>query len=214
MSYSVPDVLNDYAESFSSPEPALLKKITRETHVQVTQSHMLSGNLQGRFLSMISRLMRPRRILEIGTYTGYSAICLAEGLAGGGILDTIDHDDELRERAARYFQEAGLSGRIIQHTGEALEILPSLEGPYDLVFLDADKINYEKYFELVIDKVPSGGLILADNVMFHGEVFLPPERRGLNGKAIAAFNKRIAEDDRLEKAMLTVRDGLFFIQKK
>lgn len=211
---TVPDELGAYAESFSSAEPELLRRITRETHVQVTQSHMLSGNLQGRFLSMISRIVSPLRILEIGTYTGYSAICLAEGLAPGGSLDTIDHDDELTERAAGYFREAGLSGTIVQHTGEALDILPFLPGPYQLVFLDADKINYERYFELIIDKVSPGGVILADNVMFHGEVFLPHERRGLNGKAISAFNKRIAEDERLEKVMLTLRDGLFFIQKK
>lgn len=211
---TVPDELSDYAESFSSLEPELLRKITRETHVQVTQSHMLSGNLQGRFLSMISHIISPVRILEIGTYTGYSAICLAEGLREGGRLDTIDHDDELTERAAGYFREAGLSGTIIQHTGEALDILPSLPGPYQLVFLDADKVNYERYFDLVIDKIPSGGILLADNVMFHGEVFLPEERRGLNGRAISAFNKRIAGDDRLEKVMLTLRDGLFFIQKK
>lgn len=208
------EALHDYAETFSSAEPDLLKKITRETHVQVTQSHMLSGNLQGRFLAMISRLVRPRRILEIGTYTGYSAVCLAEGLAPGGKLDTIDHDDELRERAARYFREAGLQDCIVQHTGEALDVLPQLPGPYELVFLDADKIHYEHYFTLIIDKVPSGGLILADNVFFHGEVFLPPEKRGLNGKAIAAFNKRISEDPRLEKVVVPLRDGLFFIQKK
>lgn len=211
---AVPDEIGDYAESFSSVEPELLRRITRETHIQLTQSHMLSGNLQGRFLSMISRIISPTAILEIGTFTGYSAICLAEGLRAGGRLDTIDHDDELTERSAGYFREAGLSGTIIQHTGEALDILPSLSGPYQLVFLDADKVNYERYFDLVIDKVPSGGIILADNVMFHGEVFLPEERRGLNGKAISAFNKRIAGDDRLEKVMLTLRDGLFFIQKK
>jgi predicted O-methyltransferase YrrM len=210
----VPVALDAYAEAFSSAEPALLRKITRETHVQLTQSHMLSGNVQGRFLAMISRLVAPRRILEIGTFTGYSAICLAEGLVKGGTLDTIDHDDELTDRAAGYFREAGLSETIIQHTGEALDILPRLEGPYELVFLDADKVNYEKYFDLVIDRVPSGGVILVDNVMFHGEVFLPGERQGLNGRAISAFNKRIAGDDRLEKVMLTLRDGLFFIQKK
>jgi predicted O-methyltransferase YrrM len=210
----VPVALDAYAEAFSSAEPALLKKITRETHVQLTQSHMLSGNVQGRFLAMISRLVAPRRILEIGTFTGYSAICLAEGLVKGGTLDTIDHDDELTDRAAGYFREAGLAEVIVQHTGEALDILGALEGPYELVFLDADKVNYEKYFDLVIDRVPPGGVILVDNVMFHGEVFLPEQRRGLNGRAISAFNKRIAGDDRLEKVMLTLRDGLFFIQKK
>lgn len=209
-----PDALDAYAASFTSAEPELLRKITRETHLQDTRSHMLSGHVQGRLLSLVSRLLRPRRILEVGTYTGYSALCLAEGLSEVGMLDTIDHDDELAELAAGYFREAGLSGRIIQHTGSALDILPTLEGPYELVFLDADKVNYERYFELIIDKVPPGGLILADNVMFHGEVFLPESRQGLNGKAITAFNKRIARDERLDKVMLTVRDGLYFIQKK
>lgn len=211
---AVPDALHRYAESFTSDASPLLKKIERETYTQVDQSHMLSGKLQGRFLAMISRLVRPSRILEIGTFTGYSAICLAEGLEAGGTLDTIDRNDELEQRCRGYFREAGLEQQIVMYLGEAQEILPTLRGPYDLVFIDADKIYYDQYFELVIDKVRPGGLILADNVLFHGEVFLPEEEQGLNARAISAFNKKIAADKRLDQVLLTLRDGLFFMRKK
>lgn len=206
--------LNDYAERYSSPEPAFLQKINRETHVQVSQSHMLSGHLQGRFLAMISRLVRPRRILEVGTFTGYSALCLAEGLQPGGVLHTIDNNDELRERCQRYFREAGMQDTIVLHTGEAAAVIASLEGPFDLVFIDADKPSYPAYYDLVIDRMAAGGVLVADNVLYHGQVLDPPERQGCNARGISAFNKKVAADPRVEKVMVPIRDGLFLIRKK
>jgi predicted O-methyltransferase YrrM len=208
------EALNEYSEAHSTPEPPLLKKINRETHVQVSQAHMLSGHLQGRFLSLMARLIRPASILEIGTFTGYSALCLAEGLAKGGVLHTIDNNDELTERCKGYFREAHMEGKIIQHTGEAATILPALRGPFDLVFLDADKPNYSLYFDLVIGKMPAGGILLADNVLYHGEVLLPESKRSSNARAISAFNEKISADDRVEQVLLTLRDGLFLIRKK
>jgi len=211
---AVPDALHHYAEMHTSPEPSLLQKINRETYVQVSQPHMLSGHLQGRLLSMISKLIRPAVILEVGTFTGYSAICLAEGLREGGVLHTIDHNDELADRCEKYFEEAGMAQQIILHTGDAADIIPSLAGPFDLVFLDADKPNYAKYFDLVIDRMPSGGVILADNVLYHMEVLRAEGKQSNNAKAISAFNRKVAADDRVESVMLTVRDGLFLIRKK
>lgn len=211
---AIEDVLNRYAEQYTSPESPLLKKINRETNTQVSHPNMISGHIQGRFLSLISQMISPRQILEIGTFTGYSALCLLEGLRQNGILHTIDIDDELRERCKRYFEEAGVTDRIILHTGDALNVIPCLSGPFDLVFIDADKPNYEKYFDLIIDKVPSGGVIIADNVLYHGEVLESGGKQSNNAKAIAAFNKKIAAVDTVEKVMLTIRDGLFIMRKK
>lgn len=211
---AIPDSLHLYAERFSSEETDLLRKINRETNTQVPQANMLSGHLQGRFLSMISKFIRPVHILEIGTFVGYSAICLAEGLQENGLLHTIDKNDELAERCKKYFYEAGLDKRILLHNGDALDIIPTLPGPFDLVFIDADKPNYPAYFDLVIDKVRPGGAILADNVLFHGEVLLPDTKQSHNAKAIAAFNKKVSEDHRIDKVLLTMRDGLFLMMKK
>lgn len=215
----MPDIIsediNRYAERYTTPEPDLLKKINRETNLQTDQPVMLSGHLQGRFLSLISRLVQPKKILEIGTFTGYSALCLSEGLQENGELHTIDNNEELAERCKKYFEEAELiNKKIILHTGDALDIIPSLEGPFDLVFIDADKPNYEKYFDLIINKVPSGGIILADNVLYHAEVLLPGNKQSNNARAISSFNEKIANDERVEQVLLTIRDGLFMIRKK
>ncbi|TAN13823.1 MAG: O-methyltransferase [Chitinophagaceae bacterium] len=214
MSDAIPDSLHLYAEKFSSKETRLLRKINRETNTQVPQANMLSGHLQGRFLSMISKMIKPAVILEIGTFVGYSALCLAEGLQENGILYTIDKNDELEERCRRYFHEAGMDKKIKLHQGNALDIIPAIPGPFDLVFIDADKPNYAAYFDLVIDKVRQGGILLADNVLYHGEILLPEDKQSHNAKAIAAFNKKISEDPRIDEVMLTMRDGLFLMMKK
>lgn len=214
----MPDAITDdisrYAEQHTTPESPLLQRINRETNTQVSHPNMISGHLQGRLLSMISHLVNPSKILEIGTFTGYSALCLAEGLQEGGILHTIDNNDELADRCRAYFKEAGAEKKIVLHTGDALDIIPTLEGPFDLVFIDADKPNYEQYFDLVIDKVRPGGIILADNVLYHGEVLQHADKRSNNAKAISAFNKKIASSNAVEKVLLTVRDGLFMMRKK
>lgn len=214
MSDAIPDSLHHYAEKFSSAEPELLKTINQETHSGVPRAHMISGHLQGRFLSMISRLIKPTNILEIGTFTGYSALCLAEGLQEGGILNTIDKNKDLVSQCTQYFKKSNVGEKIILHTGNAEEIIPAIPGPFDLVFIDADKPNYSLYYDLVIEKVRSGGVILADNVLFHGEVLLPDESQNKIVKAISTFNKKISEDDRIDKVMLTLRDGLFLMIKK
>lgn len=205
--------LNDYAEQFTTEEDAVLAALNRETHVKVEMPVMLSGHLQGAILSMISRMIRPHRILEIGTYTGYSAICLAQGLAEDGHLHTIDINEELEELCFRYFCKAGLEQKITQHIGNAAAIIPALTEAFDLVFIDADKQNYHLYYDLVFDKVPVGGFILADNVLFDGEVVLPPDQQGKNAKAVHAFNEKIKADDRIEHVLLPVRDGIMLMRK-
>lgn len=204
--------LEAYASAHSSKEPALLKQLWRETHLKVLSPGMLSGHIQGRFLSMISHLIRPAQILEIGTFTGYSALCLAEGLAENGILHTIEVNTELVDIIERYFKESGYNDKLKLHIGDARQVLHSLEGPFDLVFIDADKENYVNYYNLVFDKVRSGGTIIADNTLWHGNVLT--NDRGKETLGIKAFNEMIKKDQRIEKAMLTLRDGLFLIRKK
>ncbi|MBN9385194.1 MAG: O-methyltransferase [Chitinophagaceae bacterium] len=210
------DIINPqaqaYAERYSSPEPELLREIAEYTYTHHAQPHMLSGHLQGRFLEMISSLLRPRRILEIGTFMGYSAICLAAGLKEGGILHTIELRDADADVAEGYFRRANMTGRIIQHRGNALEIIPALKEDWDLVFIDADKVNYTEYYKLVLPRLIPGGLIIADNVLFHGKVLEKPVN-DKNAKAIQAFNEYVEKDVSVEKTMLTVRDGLLFIRK-
>ncbi len=166
----IPESITRYAEAYSSPEPAILQKLSRDTQAKILYARMLSGHLQGRLLEMISHMLRPRRILEIGTYTGYSAICLAAGLTPGGMLHTIDHNPELRDFTLSFIAEADMQDRILLHTGEALEVIPTLNESFDLVFIDADKENYVRYFDLVYDKLRPGGIILADNVLWSGKV--------------------------------------------
>ncbi len=210
MDFLSPEI-NKYAETHSAPESALLKRINQETYQTVLRPRMLSGHLQGRFLSMVSKMICPRRVLEIGTYTGYSALCLAEGLSPGGKLITMDINEELEERVRKYFRESGMNDQLDFKIGDALKILPALPGPFDLVWIDADKENYSRYFDLIIDKVPSGAFILADNVLWSGKVLdLKPDK---DTKAIRAFNAKVQADRRVENLLLPLRDGIMMMQK-
>ena len=203
--------IHSYSESCTSPEPHLLRQINRETYARMMMPRMLSGHLQGRFLSMVSKMIQPGTILEIGTYTGYSAICLAEGLAPGGKIITMDINEELEERVRNYFQLSGLNESIDYHIGDALTIIPTLAGPFDLVWIDADKENYSAYFDLIIDRVAGGGIILADNVLWSGKVLeKEPDKET---KAIQAFNAKIHDDTRVENLLLPIRDGIMVIRK-
>jgi predicted O-methyltransferase YrrM len=208
-----PTNLVAYAEQYTTPEHKPLAALNRETNMKRADSIMLSGHLQGSILQMLSHMIKPRRILEIGTYTGYSAICLAQGLTDDGILHTIDIDEELYDIADKYITEAGLRNKIVQHTGKALEIIPSLNEQFDMVFIDADKGNYANYYHAVWHMVPVGGYILADNVLYDGEVILPHEQQGKNAKAIHAFNTMLREDERIEHLLLPVRDGIMIARK-
>ncbi len=205
--------LNDYAENYSSEEPLLLKELNRDTFAKILMPRMLSGHIQGRMLSMLSHMISPKLILEIGTYTGYSALCFAEGLSEGGHLHTIDINDELAPMMKSYITKAGMENKITLHNGNASEIIPTLSGPFDLVFIDADKINYSLYYDLVIEKVRQGGFLIADNVLWSGKV-LNLENADKDTLAIHQFNEKIKKDDRVEKVLLTVRDGLLIIRKK
>jgi predicted O-methyltransferase YrrM len=210
----IPSAVEAYAEKYTSPESGLLYQLNRETHLKVEQPHMLSGHIQGRLLSMISHMVRPQRILELGTYTGYSAICLAEGLAEGGMLHTVDIDEELETMCKKYFEATGNAARIKMHIGKAADIINSLNEVFDLVFIDADKSGYEKYYDQVWDKLRTGGIILADNVLYHGQVLDPEEQQGRQAKAMVKFCEKVLADDRAEQVLLTVRDGLLMIRKK
>ncbi len=202
--------INQYAEEHSSPESDLLRKINRDTHAEVLMPRMLSGHLQGRFLAMISGMIQPQSILEIGTYTGYSALCLAEGLRKGGTLITLDINEELESRVRKYFEQS--NGKSIDYRiGDAAEIIPSLPGPFDLVWIDADKKNYTLYYDLVLDKVSSGGFILADNVLWSGKVL--SDKPDKDTRAIMNFNDKIQADHRVKNVLLPVRDGIMMIQK-
>jgi predicted O-methyltransferase YrrM len=210
-----PEDINEYVEHHTSDENELLKKINRETHSQVLMPRMLSGHLQGRILSMISKMIQPEKILEIGTYTGYSALCLAEGLADNGKLITIDVNEELEDRVRKYFSESPYDSRIQFIIGNALEEIPEIEGPVDLVFIDADKVNYSNYFNLVFEKVRSGGLIIADNVLWSGKV-VESRRKKLDEdtQALIEFNTMIQKHEHVENVLFPVRDGLMVIRKK
>ncbi len=209
----IAQALNDYAEKYSTPETPQLAALNRETYLKVHSPVMLSGHLQGGFLQMVSHMVKPRHILEIGTYTGYSAICLAQGLAEGGHLDTIDVNEELEDISFRYFRAAGVEHKITQHIGDARQIIPSLDKTYDLVFIDADKAGYNLYYDLVFDKVPVGGFILADNVLYEGDVLLPHEQQGKKAKAMHAFNEKVNADPRVERLLLPLRDGIMIMRK-
>ncbi len=204
--------LEKYAEEHSSEESELLKRINRETHSKVLMPRMLSGHLQGRFLSMISKMIKPKTILELGTYTGYSAICLAEGLQENGKLITIDANEELESRVRTYFKEAGLENTIDYRIGDARQLVTRLAGPFDLVFIDADKESYSLYYDLVFDKLSIGGIILADNVLWSGKVLNPKPDK--DTRAILEFNKKVMTDTRAEKMLLPLRDGVLMIRKE
>jgi caffeoyl-CoA O-methyltransferase len=204
--------IDDYVCDHTEPENDLLKRINRETHMEVLIPRMLSGHLQGRVLSMLSNMIKPECILEIGTYTGYSALCLAEGLSNDGKLITIDINAELEKRVRGYFQSSEYSNRIDYRVGNALEIIPTLNEKIDLVFIDADKENYYRYYELVFDKVKPGGFIIADNVLWSGRVL--QEKKDHDTMAISEFNDRVHSDSRVSHVMLPVRDGLMIVRKK
>jgi predicted O-methyltransferase YrrM len=207
--------IQDYAEKYTTPESELLKSLNRETWANVLIPRMLSGHLQGRILAMFSKLMAPKCILEIGTYTGYSALCLAEGLAEDGELHTIDINEELNPTISKYFDQSGFGSKLKFHSGNALDIIPTLAGPFDLVFIDADKENYSIYFDLVIDRMPSGGLIIADNVLWSGKVLdAAALASDEETRALSLFTKKVHEDERVENLLLPVRDGLMLLRKK
>jgi caffeoyl-CoA O-methyltransferase len=201
-----------YAENYSSPEDDLLKKIADFTLNNHTESHMLSGHLQGKLLEAISYMIRPRRVLEIGTFTGYSALALAQGLTDDGLLHTIELREADAKKAREFFDQSELRGKIILHTGSALNIIPALVENWDLVFIDADKPAYIDYFNLVLPKLRKNGFILADNIFFHGQVF-EENIKGKSAKAIQAFNEMIKQRTDIDKMILTIRDGLFLIRK-
>lgn len=207
--------LQEYVLQHTSPEPELLQKLNRETYLKVLMPRMLSGHYQGRVLSMLSHMIKPKQILEIGTYTGYSALCLAEGLAPDGQLHTIDINDELEDLVRKYITEAGLESRVNYYLGNALEIIPTLNIQFDLVFIDADKINYSRYYDLILEKTVSGGFILADNVLWSGKVVQQPGKKiDKDTQAILDFNLKIQQDDRVENVLLPLRDGLLLMRKK
>jgi predicted O-methyltransferase YrrM len=207
----LPKAIEDYARAHTSAESDLLKKIYRDTHADLLMPRMVSGHLQGRFLSMVSRMIKPAVILEIGTYTGYSAICLAEGLQPNGRLITIDKNEELEVRVRSYFKEAKLANVVDYQVGDAVELIPTLTGFFDLVFIDADKENYSRYYDLVFDKVRVGGFILADNVLWSGKVV--GEKMDKDTKAITSFNEKAMADDRVLCMLLPLRDGMMLLQK-
>lgn len=204
--------LTEYAESHSSPESELLAELNRQTHLKVPMPRMLSGHLQGRALAMFSCMLRPSRILEIGTYTGYSALCMCEGLAPDGKLITIDVNEELEDMVRGYFERSGYAPRIEYILGNALEVIPGLRDTFDLVFIDADKKGYPAYYDLVIEKVRSGGVIIADNVLRHGKIVDgSPDRETRN---MQQFNEKVLADPRVENLLLPIRDGLMMARKR
>jgi caffeoyl-CoA O-methyltransferase len=206
--------IEDYALAHSQPESAILKKVNRDTHANVLMPRMLSGHMQGNLLSMLSKMIQPKQILEIGTYTGYSAICFAQGLQENGKLHTIDINEELENRVRNFFTEAGLTNKINYYIGNAITIIPTIKETFDLVFIDADKKNYATYYDLVFDKVRSGGYIIADNVLWSGKVIEPSEKMDTETKIIDAFNKKVHADERVEHMLLPLRDGLMIARKK
>ena len=204
----LPQHIDQYAVDHTQDEPELLKELNRETWQKVLQPRMLSGHFQGRVLSMISKLINPKNILEIGTYTGYSAICLAEGMQVGGQLHTIDINEELVDLQRRYFDRTGKGEQFIQHLGNALDIVPGLDLKFDLVFIDADKNNYPNYLEMLLPRLDSGAVILSDNVLWSGKVTEEVAKDDLDTAALVRYNKILKEDSRLETVLLPVRDGL------
>lgn len=205
--------LENYITDHTSPESELLQKLNRETHVKILFPRMMSGHLQGKFLEMVSWMIRPERVLEIGTYTGYSAICLAGGLSENGLIHTIEVNQELEDFIKRYIKEAGLTGKINIHMGNALEIIPGLDEAFDLVFIDADKENYLNYYNLVFEKVRKGGFILADNALWNGKVVESNKRPDKETEGIIEFNDFVRNDKRVENVLLPLRDGVMIVRK-
>ncbi|MGI9530175.1 O-methyltransferase [Lutimonas sp.] len=204
----LPENIDQYATDHSQKEPELLQELFKETWQKALVPRMISGHFQGRILSMISKLIQPESILEIGTYTGYSALCLAEGMSENGLLHTIDHNEELYDFQRKYFDRSNFKDQIKQYLGQGLEVLATIDGPFDLVFIDADKSNYANYFRAVIDKMNSGGVILSDNVLWSGKVTETPNPKDEDTKALIAYNRLMNEDSRIETVLLPIRDGL------
>ena len=209
----ISEKLDDYVVSHSQKEPDLLKRLNRETNQKMLQPRMLSGHYQGRVLSILSKMINPEFVLEIGTYTGYSALCLAEGMKKNGQLHTIDINEELADFQKKYFDSSDYSENIIQHIGDATEIIPKLDLQFDLVFIDADKPNYPNYFELIIDKMKPGSILLSDNVLWSGKVIEKVKADDESTKALLEYNRLLNEDHRLETVLLPIRDGLTISRK-
>ncbi len=206
--YFIPEKLDDYVVQHTENEPELLRELSRETFQKMLQPRMLSGHFQGRILSFLSKLIRPKKILELGTFTGYSALCLAEGLDKDGELHTIDKNEELVSFQKRYFNRSIHGSKIHQHTGCALEIIKKLNYEFDLIFIDADKSNYVNYFNLLANKIKRGGVLISDNVLWSGKVIEPLENSDLSTKVLIEYNKLLKEDPRFETILLPIRDGL------
>ena len=202
----------EYAESHTSPENEILYELNRKTNLEVAIPQMISGHLQGAYLKFMSRILQPKLVLEIGTYTSYSAICMAYGLAKNGKVITIDNNKYLVDIQQEFIERAGFKQQIDLHLDDASNVIPTINDPIDLVFIDADKINYSQYFDLVIEKVRKGGIIIADNVLYDGEV-LTPAKASKNGKALDLFNTKIHKDPRVENMLLPLRDGLMLMVK-
>ena len=200
--------LENYAAQHTEDEPLLLQELNKRTHLNVLQPRMISGHFQGRFLSLLSKMVQPRTILEIGTYTGYATLCLAEGLHPEGVLHTIDIKEELTDLQREFFDRSGYGNQIVQHLGKAADIIPSLNTTFDLVFIDADKQNYAYYFDLVIEKMNRGGIILSDNVLWSGKVVEEVKHNDKHTQALMAYNQKIKDDPRVETVLLPIRDGI------
>ena len=209
----IDDNILNYSISKSEKESKLLNDLYRETYLKVLNPRMISGHYQGRILSLISKIISPKKILEIGTYTGYSAICLCEGMDKDGILHTIDNNKELVEIQNKYFKKANLTNKIVQHSGDAKNIIPSIDEEFDIVFIDADKESYPEYYDLIINKVRSGGIIIADNILWSGKVLEKVEKDDQATKSIIEFNNKIIEDNRVKNIILPIRDGLNIVRK-
>ena len=203
----------NYSLSKSSKEPKILNDLNRETHLKILNPRMLSGHYQGRILSLVSKIIKPKTVLEIGTYTGYSTICLSEGLDKNGSIHTIDHNEELLVIQNKYFKKAGISEKVKQYTGDATKIIKKLNLDFDLVFIDADKENYPLYFDLIIEKVKPGGVIIADNILWSGKILEKVQEEDYATKSIIEFNDKVKNDDRVETIILPIRDGLSLIRK-
>ena len=210
----LPEKLDNYVVEHSEKEPELLQQLTRETYQKILQPIMLSGPYQGRVLSMISKLTKPKTILELGTFTGYATLCLAEGLQSKGTIHTIDINEELYDFQRKYFDKSDFGHQIIQYTGNAIDIIPKLDMTFDLVFIDADKPNYSNYFHLIIDKLNPGGIVLSDNVLWHGKVVEPLKEKDASTKAVLDYNTLLNTDERIETVVLPIRDGLTISRKK
>ena len=209
----IPEPLQKYSEDHTSEESALLTRINRETHLHELRPRMLSGHLQGRYLSMLSKMIQPKYILEIGTYTGYSALCLAEGLQKDGKLITLEKNEELKGKISAYLDQSDYKDQIEVKIGEAASILPTLNYTWDMIFIDADKENYPVYYDMTIDNLRSGGLLLADNVLWSGKVYDPQQQDKVTN-TIRSFNEMVLNDPRVENILLPIRDGIMMARKK